>query len=45
LISSEMPEILALSDRVLVFKEGKLMTELENSKDLKEEDIINYAVM
>jgi len=45
LISSEIPEILALSDRVLVFKEGKLMTELENSKDLKEEDIINYAIM
>jgi len=45
LISSELPEILALSDRVLVFKEGEIREELQNSIDLKEETIIDYAVM
>jgi len=45
LISSELPEILALSDRVLVFKEGEIKADLHNTMDLKEETVIDYAVM
>ncbi|MBN1299475.1 MAG: sugar ABC transporter ATP-binding protein, partial [Actinobacteria bacterium] len=45
LISSELPEILALSDRLLVFKEGEIKAELQNDIELKEETIIDYAVL
>lgn len=31
-ISSDMPEIVQISDRIIVFKDGKIMGELENTK-------------
>jgi ABC-type sugar transport system ATPase subunit len=43
-ISSELPEILNLSDRILVFKEGKIMKEINNSFDVQEYDIFKYAI-
>ncbi len=45
MISSELPEILALSDRILVFREGCINAELKNTESLKEEDILKYAIM
>ena len=42
MISSELPEILGVSDRILVMCEGKITAELENN-NLKEEDVIHYA--
>jgi ribose transport system ATP-binding protein len=33
LISSDMPEIVELSDRILVFREGKILGEIQNDKD------------
>lgn len=45
MISSELPEILALSDRILVFREGLINAEITNSELLKEEDILKYAIM
>ena len=45
LISSELPEILALSDRILVFKDGEIKKEIQNDITLDEETVINYAVI
>jgi len=35
LISSDMPEIIQLTDRILVFSEGQICGELKNTKDYK----------
>ncbi|MCL5986398.1 MAG: sugar ABC transporter ATP-binding protein [Actinobacteria bacterium] len=43
-VSSELPEILNLSDRILVFKDGKVTKELINSEEIKEYDILKYAI-
>ena len=45
MISSELPEILALSDRILVFREGAINAELENNELITEEDVLKYAIM
>jgi ABC-type sugar transport system ATPase subunit len=42
LISSELPEVLALSDRVLVMRSGRITGELDRSS-LSQELIMNYA--
>ena len=41
-ISSELPEILALSDRILVMHEGKLRANLQR-EDATQEKIMYYA--
>ncbi len=43
LISSELPELLALSDRLLIMRQGKLVTELDPSTTTQEE-IMQYAM-
>jgi methyl-galactoside transport system ATP-binding protein len=43
MISSEMPEILLLSDRIIVMCEGKI-TGLLSGKDATEEEIMVYAM-
>jgi ABC-type sugar transport system ATPase subunit len=43
LISSEMNEILALSDRILVIREGRVAAEVEPSRTTPEE-ILSYAM-
>lgn len=43
LISSELPELLALSDRLLVMRQGELVAELDPSTTSQEE-IIEYAM-
>jgi len=42
LVSSELPEILALSDRVLVLREGKKTSELIN-ENLTQQQVMTYA--
>ena len=42
MVSSELPEILGMSDRVVVMHEGKITGILEN-KDLTQEEILEYA--
>jgi len=42
-VSSEMPEIIRISDRVLVMREGKIATELKGD-DINEENIAQYAI-
>jgi rhamnose transport system ATP-binding protein len=42
MISSELPEVLRISDRILVMREGRLMTELAHA-EASEEQIISAA--
>ncbi|CAN7764825.1 sugar ABC transporter ATP-binding protein [Caballeronia sp. LjRoot31] len=44
LISSELPEVLALSDRVLVMRSGRIAGEL-NRDSLSQESVMNLATM
>ena len=44
MVSSELPEILALSDRVLVMNQGQVVKELEHS-EATEEIIMYYCTM
>ena len=43
MVSSELPEILGISDRIIVMKDGQVTAELENT-GLTEEDVIKYAI-
>lgn len=44
MVSSELPEILGMSDRVLVFRGGRIMTEIERSSEyFNQEDIMKAA--
>jgi len=42
LISSELPEVLALSDRVLVMRSGRIAGELDR-QSMSPESIMSYA--
>ena len=42
-ISSELPEIIGLSDRILVMRDGRISGELLR-KDFSEEKILTYAM-
>ena len=44
MISSELPEVLAMSDRLLVFKDGMIVAEFTNVRELSEEDVLRYAI-
>ncbi len=44
MISSELPEVLAMSDRLLVFRDGAIKAELHEIHTLKEEDVLQYAI-
>ena len=43
MVSSELPEILGMSDRVVVLSQGKLTGVLENNDELTQETIMQYA--
>ena len=43
MISSELPEVLKVSNRIVVMREGKVTTILEN-RDLTQEKIVHYAM-
>jgi ribose transport system ATP-binding protein len=42
-ISSELPELLAVSDRVLVLRDGSVVQEL-NRRDIPDEETLQLAV-
>jgi len=43
MVSSELPEILGMSDRVVVLNEGRLTGILENNSGLTQEKVMQYA--
>lgn len=44
MISEEIPELLGMSDRIIIMKDGKMSDEFTRSKDLGEEDLIANMV-
>ena len=45
MISSELPELLALSDRILVYRDGVINHEFTDVSALSESDVLNYAIL
>lgn len=45
MISSELPELLALSDRILVYRDGEINHEFTEVQDLSEEQVLHYAIL
>ncbi|SHE78770.1 sugar ABC transporter ATP-binding protein [Lactonifactor longoviformis] len=45
MISSELPELLSLSDRILVYRDGEINKEFTEVGDLTEEQVLHYAIM
>ncbi|MBV8328889.1 MAG: sugar ABC transporter ATP-binding protein, partial [Verrucomicrobia bacterium] len=43
MVSSDMPEVISMSDRVLVMKNGRVTAELTNGA-ITEENILNYSI-
>ncbi|MGL5944037.1 MAG: sugar ABC transporter ATP-binding protein [Waterburya sp.] len=45
MVSSELPEVIGMSDRVLIMREGQLVGELDDSsgKEITQENIMQYA--
>jgi len=43
MVSSELPEVMGMSDRIVVMHEGKVTGILDNTKDLTQEEIMKYA--
>ena len=40
MISSELPEVLGMSDRILVMKDGEVMGEIQNHPGLTQESLM-----
>jgi ABC-type sugar transport system ATPase subunit len=44
MISSELPEVLNVCDRILVFRDGRIAHEFKENRDLTEEEVVQYAL-
>ena len=44
MISSELPEVLGMSDRILVMRDGRLAGELQNRPGVTQEDVMSLAM-
>ncbi|MBO5711358.1 MAG: sugar ABC transporter ATP-binding protein, partial [Acholeplasmatales bacterium] len=44
MISEELPELIGMSDRILVMKDGEITKEFTRSPELSQEDIVNYMI-
>lgn len=44
MISEELPELMGMSDRILIMKDGEITAEVERSKDLSDAEIIKYMI-
>lgn len=44
MISEEMPELMGMSDRLLIMKDGEITKEFIRSADLSDAEIINYMI-
>ncbi|MGN0337952.1 MAG: sugar ABC transporter ATP-binding protein [Lachnospiraceae bacterium] len=44
MISEELPELMGMSDRIFIMKDGAVTAEVERSKDLSDAEIIKYMI-
>jgi len=44
MISSDMPELIAMSDRIMVMRGGKMVAEIDKKVDINEENILNHSI-
>ena len=44
MVSSEMPEVLGMADRILVMHEGRVTGEIKNVRETTQEEIMSLAV-
>ena len=44
MISEELPELIGMSDRILIMKDGQITKEFTRDKDLNQEQIIEYMI-
>jgi ribose transport system ATP-binding protein len=44
MISEEMPELMGMSDRLIIMKDGRIMKEFMRSADLSDTEIIQYMI-
>ena len=44
MISEELPELIGMSDRLLIMRKGEVAHEFRRSPDLKQEEIVNYML-
>lgn len=44
MISEEMPELIGMSDRIIILKDGKITGEIERSKELSEHSLISMII-
>ena len=44
MISEELPELIGMSDRILIMKDGEITKEFTRSKDLTQEQIIEFMI-
>ena len=44
MISEELPELIGMSDRILIMKDGEMTAEIQRSKDLTDAQIIQYMI-
>ena len=44
MISSELPEVLGMSDRIMVLKEGERMGEIKNGPEVTQEKLMAMAI-
>ena len=44
MISEELPELIGMSDRVLIMKDGEITAEFERSETLSDAQIIEYMI-
>lgn len=45
MISSELPELIAVADRILVYRDGSINKEFTETEGITEEEILHYAIM
>ena len=44
LVSSELPEVLNVCDRILVFRDGKIVHEFTENRGLNEAEVVRFAL-
>ena len=44
MISSDMPELIAMSDRIMVMRNGRIVAEINEKQKISEENILNYSI-